>query len=1053
MESRRYDYGSGAGTGGKIRRHPPSRAVAASPYARPATAPTNAPGTATAAVSQGGGWLSRIIAAATSRFLPSLFRTSPPQLTALAPPPQELLEPPSRDQLLVDAPPSPLPPPLEDDLPECEENSGVAANNLFTENPQSSAKGEEENMLRNSNDHGGMALEELLKQRTFTRSEFEYLTNLLWSKTIGANSLKPEDGNIRKMIVYDKENGSEHSNLPLDFSTTTYNIDDQVASPAEIAKAYMGSKSSKGSPLRLRLHDPSSMPITSVEASMSQKAKPPTIPLAQGSRLHTSKTSDRLESNCTTPNGAIYKMSSSPYFKSGVSSKERFGSVSSHYQTSSSVHTFGRQVLKRKSTAVSNESDGPIRRMHQRYNRTSPLLETRLGYRRYLVGYGSKLEGPEQLAQTQKRSCLDKVGDASLGSIEDRAHVNCFGQAPEQSAEMAAKILKQLDTLVPSQKENTPEIKQKLESAIYFQEDVSRQKKVQAERDLLEPSPSEVEYSLPDGITSNKSISQITLNKENPPAFSFKGNAPNLVLSDEIGRNKMSTPANGFTFPVPTVNNAHSQGPPTPTLASPPILTVEKQPSLLFSASVTSAKSGPRISKSVLGGAVTQKLYSKLNADDQQMPSKNSGQGASFTSNPVFKVDGPGYASNSIVSAIQPSNTSIGSASFQSAVSSTISTNLASKSTQSCSTGGSLTFSNTGFGSLSAAKNMFAGSSSEFVAARTLASSCTGSPSVAFGFPPVRTASSPAVQRKSEAANSSTTISSMREFGIAGSSTMQDKSKAVDSSTPFDFSQKFHTESSASEDMSKAASAEPTFFSRNHNAQSKNCSSLFTQSPANTLCFKSSENLNSGSSHSFADSPVGSATMGSSPLNSSSLFSWAAAACPTSVTGTAPPSSPATSSSFAFSSSPAFLAQSVFSSKFTTPAPPSYGSPNTGPATSPFSPMPSAVFSFTSATSSIPNPPTPIFGDPTVQMNGGNMVDRNGSPSPATSPFGLPSSTSPLTPTFSTPATQFASSTSGSPGVFEVGQYSQVSSGGFSMGPSGGNDKSGRRTIRVKRRK
>ncbi|XP_021301802.1 nuclear pore complex protein NUP1 isoform X4 [Sorghum bicolor] len=1032
MESPRYDYG----TGGKIRRHPPSRAVAASPYARPATAPTNAPGTATAAVSQGGGWLSRIIAAGTSRFLPSLFRTSPPQLTAPAPPPHELLETLSRDQLLVDAPPSPLPPPLEDDLPECEENSGVAANNLFTENPQSSAKGEEENMLRNCNDHGGMALEELLKPRTFTRSEFEYLASLLWSKTIGVNSLKPEDGNIGKMIVCDKENGSEHSNLPLDFSTTTYSIDDQVASPAEIAKAYMGSKSSKGSPLRLRLHNPSSMPITSIKASMPQKAKPPTIPLAQGSRLHTSKTSDRLESNYTTPNGAIYKMSSSPYFKSGVSSKELFGSVSSHYQTSSSVHTFGRQqsfivnrqVLKRKSTAVSNESvcDGPIRRMHEKYNRTSPLLETKLGYRRYPVGYGSKLEGPEQLAPTQKRRCLDKVGVASHSSIEDRAHVNCFGQAPEQSAEMAAKILKQLDILVPSQKENTLEIKHKLESAICFEEDVSRQKKVPAERDLLEPSPSEVEYSLPDGITSNKSMSQITLNKENPPASSFRGNAPNLVLSDEIGQNKM-TPANDFTFPIPTVNNAHSQGPPTPTLASPPILTVEKQPSLSFTASVTSAESGPRISKSVLG-AVTQKLDSKLNADDQQMPSKNSGQGASFTSNPVFKVDGPGYASNCIVSAIQPSNTSIGSASFQSAGSSTICTNLASKSTQSCSTGGSLTFSNTGFGSLSA-----------------------GSPSVAFGFPPVWTASSPAVQRKSEAANSSTTFSSMEEFGIVGSSTMQDKTKAVDSSTPVGFSQKFHTVSSALEDMSKAASAEPTSFSGNHNAQSKNCSSLFTQSPANTLCFKSSENLNSGSSHCFADSPVGSATMGL-PLNSSSLFAWAAASGPTSVT--TPPSSPATSSSFAFSSSPAFLAQSVFSSKFTAPAAPSYGSPNTGPATSPFSPMPSAVFSFTSATPSIPNPPTPIFGHPTVQMNGGNMVvDGNGSPSPATSPFGLRSSASQLTPTFSMPATQFASGTSGSAGVFEVGQYSQVSSGGFSMGSSGGNDKSGRKTIRVKRRK
>ena len=90
---------------------------------------------------------------------------------------------------------------------------------------------------------------------------------------------------------------------------------DQVASPAEIAKAYMGSKSSKGSPLRLRLHDPS-MPIKSMEASMIQKVKPPTIPLLQSSRLQTYKTSDRLESSYTTPNrSAIYKMSSSPYFK------------------------------------------------------------------------------------------------------------------------------------------------------------------------------------------------------------------------------------------------------------------------------------------------------------------------------------------------------------------------------------------------------------------------------------------------------------------------------------------------------------------------------------------------------------------------------------------------------------------------------------------------------------------------------------------------------------------------------------------------------------------
>jgi hypothetical protein len=40
--------------------------------------------------------------------------------------------------------------------------------NLCTQDPQSSAK-EKEDMLRNSESHRGMDLEELLKQKTFTR--------------------------------------------------------------------------------------------------------------------------------------------------------------------------------------------------------------------------------------------------------------------------------------------------------------------------------------------------------------------------------------------------------------------------------------------------------------------------------------------------------------------------------------------------------------------------------------------------------------------------------------------------------------------------------------------------------------------------------------------------------------------------------------------------------------------------------------------------------------------------------------------------------------------
>jgi hypothetical protein len=127
-----YDYGTrGSGAGGKIRRRPASRSVAASPYARPAPAPALA--TATASASQGRGWFSRLISAGASRLLPSLFRKPPPQLAAPPPPlepigvttlrPEASQEPlllrqdvgpafvPTQPEL-SNAPPSPPPPPL-----------------------------------------------------------------------------------------------------------------------------------------------------------------------------------------------------------------------------------------------------------------------------------------------------------------------------------------------------------------------------------------------------------------------------------------------------------------------------------------------------------------------------------------------------------------------------------------------------------------------------------------------------------------------------------------------------------------------------------------------------------------------------------------------------------------------------------------------------------------------------------------------------------------------------------------------------------------------------
>lgn len=414
------------------------------------------------------------------------------------------------------------------------------------------------------------------------------------------------------------------------------------------------------------------------------------------------------------------------------------------------------------------------------------------------------------------------------------------------------------------------------------------------------------------------------------------------------------------------------------------------------------------------------KVDNKLNADVKPMPLKNSGQGASFTSNHVFKVVNskpislssvPGHMSNCTFSAIQPCS---GSTKVEAVLSadSTIST-AALESTQSSSSGGSFTFPNTGMGSF-ARTNVFVATTSQSVAAPSLASSGTGSPSTPFSSSSLFVTASSLALDKSKALSSSTPFCTSQQVSIASSSAAQDKSKAVGSSNHFAFSQQHGTTS------------------------------------ANNLGFMSSEKSKNSSSQSFADPQVCSAPLCSGPPNSGTMFHWAAGSASASFAVTAPSSD----ISLGFGSSQVSTSSPMLGSKLTTPVPASFGLQNTSSATL-FSPPPSAVFSFTSSTPSIPNPsPTTPFGGPSLQMNGGSMAaDRNGSPFPtAASPFGLPDS-SPSTPTFSTPATQFASSTSSSPGIFGFGQQSQASSGGFSIGTGGGNEKSGRRIIRVKKRK
>ncbi|KAG8048623.1 hypothetical protein GUJ93_ZPchr0009g301 [Zizania palustris] len=1040
-----YDVGTGAG--GKIRRRPPPRAGAASPYARPAPAP------AAVAAARGGdvgrGWFSRLIASGASRLLSSVFRKPSSQLPA-PPQPQPqpqpqpeaepldapLSRPESPDEVplqadTLDTPPSPPPPPLEDDIAEGEEDIGAIANNSANDG---------DDILRRPDSHDAMDVGELLKQRTFTRSEFEYLSELLRSRTAASVSLKPEAGNIEKMH-FEKDNGPR--DLPVNFITRPYD------------------------------------------------------------------------------NSSV------------VASRDLSGAVSSSYQAPSSVHTFGRQVLKRKSTALNSEtvSVGPIRKMRQRYNRVSPLLETRMGYRGYLGSHASKLgESLEHSPQTQKRRCLDKIGDVTRVDVDDRAHGNSFGQAPAQSSQMAAKILKQLDTLVPPQKEDTLEIRQKHADGLDVEDPISQKSEVFAQGSLLKPSLSGVKESLlnntnvaakftscaldgktvdatlhrsavttptdflemenyrgstelslhqsndkkekkqslmPDHTATNPGIT----NKEKPPTFSLRSHAPsNLVLSSEIDRNKMLASSNGFSFPVPAALSVHSQAPPTPTLASPPVLSVEKQQQLSASTSapVTSVENFPRIFKPASDeGSISSQCHTKPNADNPPVSSLIStkpnadnppvsslisGRIVSFTSNPVFNVvsskstslsNGLGDTTKSTASAVFSSNgstksnagsstTSFPQFSFQSGFQTSTSSAQQSSGTQvkaepavtvSFSTvsslyGGSFTFSNIGTGSSLPSSTILAGMTSQ-------CSSNTISGSAPSQFSP--------------------------QFGSESSLAGQEKLKAASHAAPFNLSPQFGTASSfAVQVKSKAVAPQSTLFSGNQFAQSGNSNSLFTQTSASISNLLSSEKVNPLSSPSLANSPFGFAASGSCPAHSTSLFSFAAGSGSTSATATATAASSSLDAGFgvnaAFSASPTF------------------GSPNTASATSPFSSISSPVFSFTSATPTIPNasPTKPLFGTAsptgglstgTDQMNGGHMIgDKNQLALPTASPFVL-SSSSPSTLFYNSPASQFASTTSASPGIFQFGQQSQASPGGFSMGTGGTTEKSGRRILKVKRKK
>ncbi|TYH75511.1 hypothetical protein ES332_D04G024000v1 [Gossypium tomentosum] len=430
-ESNPYDGGLGAG--GKFRKRPFRRTTKTTPYDRPPTSIRNPSGTG-----DRNGWLSRLVDPARRLITSSAHRLFASVFTKRLPPP-----PPQTPQALesgTNQEPRENQPEATSKVPSVVQGAIIGC----------------ENPVNHTEESGVAELEKILKQKTFTRSEIDHLTRLLCSRSAdipgGNEEKRPE---LISVVSHDKK--EEFSKTPVREHVTENHlistpvvsstvIDDVVASPAELAKAYMGNKTPKVSASRLGLQNqvprgdltcPSNKNFPSMSSTMSL------VPRSSGhvGNLGNSFVTPRLRGR-----SAIYSMARTPYSRSSGTASDAFGGPSSSSQSAweqkrISGSTQG-QVLKRRSSVLDNDigSVGPIRRIRQKSN----LLSSRNLSLPTSAGPSARIAGNSSAA-------LDTLAENGDNSSPGTSVTT----VPSKSSQTASKILQQLDMLV-SPREKSP---------------------------------------------------------------------------------------------------------------------------------------------------------------------------------------------------------------------------------------------------------------------------------------------------------------------------------------------------------------------------------------------------------------------------------------------------------------------------------------------------------------------------------------------------------------------------------------------------------------------
>ncbi|TYH75510.1 hypothetical protein ES332_D04G024000v1 [Gossypium tomentosum] len=429
-ESNPYDGGLGAG--GKFRKRPFRRTTKTTPYDRPPTSIRNPSGTG-----DRNGWLSRLVDPARRLITSSAHRLFASVFTKRLPPP-----PPQTPQALesgTNQEPRENQPEATSKVPSVVQGAIIGC----------------ENPVNHTEESGVAELEKILKQKTFTRSEIDHLTRLLCSRSAdipgGNEEKRPE---LISVVSHDKK--EEFSKTPVREHVTENHlistpvvsstvIDDVVASPAELAKAYMGNKTPKVSASRLGLQNqvprgdltcPSNKNFPSMSSTMSL------VPRSSGhvGNLGNSFVTPRLRGR-----SAIYSMARTPYSRSSGTASDAFGGPSSSSQSAweqKRISGSTQGVLKRRSSVLDNDigSVGPIRRIRQKSN----LLSSRNLSLPTSAGPSARIAGNSSAA-------LDTLAENGDNSSPGTSVTT----VPSKSSQTASKILQQLDMLV-SPREKSP---------------------------------------------------------------------------------------------------------------------------------------------------------------------------------------------------------------------------------------------------------------------------------------------------------------------------------------------------------------------------------------------------------------------------------------------------------------------------------------------------------------------------------------------------------------------------------------------------------------------